>query len=881
MRLRKIRTSLLLSTFMCSTVLFLAGCNVTKVVDNEVRKEHKLEDMDYILRTNTSNQVTKIDEMELLKNMELTIENEFLALYIGDYYDIAVYDKTTKKVHFSNPALRDSSVDEKKTLIDEAKKLLYSQVSLEYYNSNQKKLTMTSYPDSFSENKNQVSYEVKDDSLIVSYGIGTNYSDTGLIQAFTKDTYGIYDERLQGLVKEKAISVIDYRAFVNNYTETTYSKLPDGEKEEYKLKYPNIETLDTIYTLKPKMTNKLTNQLVEMYSLLEIDDQVRQEEEDKMGVVESTDLPAFFKVPVKYQLQGNDFIVTVDTDEIVTTEGYYLSKVELLKSFSGAQNEEEGYLFIPDGSGSIIEHGTKNRSMDKVSIPFYGQDYGINYASQQELNIDSSMPVFGIKKDNTGIFAIVESGAAIGGVTAQITTNYMNYNIVYPYFHYNIVDKFDREGVAYAFYNVAAKVPFTVRYHFLEGEESSYSGMANYYKNYLIQNNMLKKVGGSSNELPMDIQFLGSITKLVNRFGIPIETPYPMTTFEDGYSISSQLKEADIHHVDVIYSGMLNGGSNFKAVDKVKVQKELGGVNGFKELNKKLHEMSYGLYTDVDFTRIYEEGHGIKAKEDVSKYLNRNTAYMADMNPALNSRFGEIRSYIVNPSRYLTLGSSFLKAYKNLENEQIYLSSIGTYLSGNYSMNEGITRQTSYIKTLELLELIVEEGYELKLDYGNDYVLEFAESLSNVATTSSHQKIESYSIPFVGMVLKGNISYTSKAINQANNSDRAILEAIESGAGLNYLLIEEEQLSLVDTNQMNLFSVHYKLWMDDIISTYKKLNYDLGYLADVEIVKHEKVTEWIRVISYENGAKVYVNYDNKDYNTADGTVSGMSYLLVK
>lgn len=879
MNFYKKSSSILLLCFILSGVLLIGGCNVMKVVNNEERMDYQLDDR--VLVPDTSGTTKVKDERSLIKDMELVLANEYLELYLGKHYDIAVYNKETGKVYWSNPIFHEASEEVRNALIEESKKLLYSQVSIEYYNSNQKKLVMTSYPDSYSNDKEQVTYEITDNALKVTYGIGTNFADSGLIQAFTKETFDYYDQLLQEKVKEKSLSIIEYRTFANNYTLTSYSKLSSSEKKDYTARYPNLEQLDTIYTIKPNLTNKITNQLLEMYTTLGIDEEVKTAEEEKMGVVEGTDLPAYFSIPVVYQLHGNDLVVSVDTALIQSTGGYYLTKVELLKSFGASANEADGYLFLPDGSGSIVENGTKNRSQDKVSIPFYGQDYGLQFSNYQEIGIDSSFPVFGIKSDESSIFAIVENGAAIGGVSAQITSNYMNYNIIYPYFNYYMVDKFNREGAAYAFYDVSADVDYTIRYHFLTGEDGTYSGMANYYRTYLEQKGYLTRKSKKEQNIPLDIQLLGSITKTINKFGIPVESEYPVTTFKNAEKILNTFKESEIHAVDVLYTGMMNGGVDFKAFSKVQVQKELGGINGFKVLNARLADIKYVLYPDVDFTRIYEKGNGVSKKEDVSKTLSRNSAYMAEINPAYGSRYSENKSYLVNPILYKDMVYSFLKNYRKLDSNKIYLSSIGAYLSGNYSMNAGVTRQTSYMLTTQMLDTLKENNYVLKLDYGNDYVLPYASSLSNIPTTSSQQRLESYPVPFVGMVLKGYMDFTGKAINQSNNSDTAILQAIESGAGLNYLLMEEKQLSLVDTNQMSLFSVNYQLWMEEIIETYKKINADVGYLSNVAIKEHKQLEHNVKLVTYEDGSKVYVNYNNTAFESKDGEVEAMSYLVVR
>lgn len=224
--------------------------------------------------------------------------------------------------------------------------------------------------------------------------------------------------------------------------------------------------------------------------------------------------------------------------------------------------------------------------------------------------------------------------------------------------------------------------------------------------------------------------------------------------------------------------------------------------------------------------------------------------------------------------------TGFLKEFAKVGSKKLYLESVGAYLNGNYSAKEGVTRQTAQYLTKQMLSRITEAGYELKLDVGNDYVLPYATSLVNVPTGSSHQRVESYSVPFVGMVLKGYIPFTCSSINQSANADKAVLEAIESGAGLNYLLIYDNQLNLIDTNYEDLFSVNYTTQIEKILEDYKKLNAQIGHLQNARIVGHEHLTEDVNCVTYEDGTKIYVNYGNESSKVPGGTVEPLSWLVV-
>lgn len=868
----------MLSAALC-TGLVLSGCGITDVIDNEVRADYQVREGAVILPASTKEVAKSSKVQESLKDFQLALQNEYLELYIGKDYDIAVYEKTTGKLNYSNAAYHEMDSAARDALSDESKKIMFSQVALEYYTGSQTRLTMSSYPDAYSADRNQVTWEVQGDSLIVSYGIGTKLTESVLIEVFTKETFEAYVAQLDQMREEGKTDIFVTRNLTNSYKALTYDQMNESEKKRYSEMYPNLQEKGTVYILRDRLTSKVTNDILQVYTLLGIDEAVKEAEAEKLGEVAQNVIPAFFRVPVRYRLSGGDLLVSVDLRTIEETEGYYLTKVELLKCFGASTKEEEGYMFVPDGSGSIIENNMATNAMDKIVVPFYGEDQAVKLQEGTSVSINNTFPVFGIKADDHAVFAIVENGAAVGGMTAQTQSIYLNYNIAYPYFIYRVVDTFGRQGVSLDFYKNVADVDYTVRYHFLNGKETDYAAMAAYYQQYLVQTGALKRQEGGDNTWGLDVELLGSMKKTINTFGIPIDTDYSVTAFEQAQEIMNLIHNGGISDVDVIYSGAVNGGMEQKALNKVKVQKKLGGLKGYQSLDSSLSSQGDTLYMGLEPMQIAERGNGIRKAEDVTKNLAKKSVVVGQRAVGANENWAQTR-WLINPLRYEKVTANFMKQYEKVGSKTIYLQSIGSYLNGNYSAKEGATRQTVQHLTTQMLSQLKDAGYQIKLDVGNDYVLRYADSLINVPITSSHQRVESYSIPFVGMVLKGYLPFTCSSVNQSANADRALLEAVESGAGLSYMLVYENQLNLMETYYENLFSVNYKTQIEKILEDYAKLNAEMGYLQNVRIVGHQHLTEDVNCVTYEDGTKIYVNYGKEAYKVSEGTVEAFSWLVV-
>ena len=234
--------------------------------------------------------------------------------------------------------------------------------------------------------------------------------------------------------------------------------MTDADKATYKRLYPSIEELGTIYVVNDNLTARVTNNILAVYTVLGIDESVKTAEKEKLGEIVAGSKPAFFRVPVRYRLSGGDLLVSVDMSAIEETEDYFITKIELLKCFGAAKPTDEGYLFVPDGSGSIIENNIVSNAMNKVDVPFYGQDQAVVLLEGTSIAVKNTFPVFGVRSGDHAVFGIVENGAAVGGMSAQVNSASITYNLAYPYLIYHVVDNFGIQGVLLDFYQNVADV---------------------------------------------------------------------------------------------------------------------------------------------------------------------------------------------------------------------------------------------------------------------------------------------------------------------------------------------------------------------------------------------------------------------------------------
>jgi hypothetical protein len=69
------------------------------------------------------------------------------------------------------------------------------------------------------------------------------------------------------------------------------------------------------------------------------------------------------------------------------------------------------------------------------------------------------------------------------------------------------------------------------------------------------------------------------------------------------------------------------------------------------------------------------------------------------------------------------------------------------------------------------------------------------------------------------------------------------------------------------------------LWKDKAYQIYSRYNKELGHTFNQYITDHSQLADGVFVTTYEDGTKVYVNYNNNDYVQDGLTVPAKDYKV--
>lgn len=803
-------------------------------------------------------------ERDALGRMKLQLENAYIALYTGVYTDVAVHDKETGRIWFSNPAVY--GLIEGSYITDAEKNRAYSPLRLEYYDSSYRATITNMFVSGdciTAGGRNQVRIEKTGDTLRIDYLFGQRQEDMLYYAAMTVETFERLNAEMEALADEGTITYSEWGLLEKCY------EAPQLNGTEFYVLYSSASNLDL-------------ERMGDVFRVLGITADEVKAEEARTGKKKAEKNTAWFSIPLQYQLQGRDLLVSLDSSQVEYADKYKLNRIFLLENFGAAPKGAKGYLLAPNGSGMLIDNDTSNGDMTELTLDFYGTDYGKILEKSQSLSPSCTLPVFGVKNGETALFGIVESGDANAGMVASISNEELPANRAYPFF---TIFQYDdaSSGVSSklnsrkVFSKTSVDTTFRTRYHFLYGETADYNGMANYYQTYLEQTGVISRQ--TEAEPLLTVEILGSIQKKSATFGIPMTISQPLTTFEQAEKITETLRGRGVSDMDLLLNGVLNGGLNCKAFNRADVQRELGGKKGYQSLLSRMSERGITVFTAANLVSVFQKGNGYSASTQTVRNMEKKFSTIAQYDPSTSMRGTDRQGYLVSPLYYGTLMEKFLPSYAKLEKAELYLEDIGSILPADYNEKREIHREQSKYYAVEAVKAADAAGYSLTLDAGNAYLLPYADKLINVALAAENFEIQSRSIPFVQMVLHGYVPYSGKALNMESNQRDALLEAVESGAGLHYKLMYAENTVLLNSQFTSLYSTNYALWLDDMAAQYASLSDLYKSVALSRIQSHAYLSDTVTRTTYENGVTVLVNYGKTDYTHGELTVKAGGFTV--
>lgn len=608
--------------------------------------------------------------------------------------------------------------------------------------------------------------------------------------------------------------------------------------------------------------------------------------------------PAVFDVTVDVVLENGELVVSMLGVEMQSENSFYsIQNVKLLPNFGAvAKTEyEEGYVFVPDGSGALMEFNSHQASIRNYERPLFDNDFFKDYSYMPEYGEELLMPVYGMlygsmNDADKGFLAIVEEGARNGYVHVKLASpndDSSKYNKVFVSFdveQYKKVKLYGEYSTNPATYLVSTgmqQIPYTVRYQFF-GEGASYFEMAKSYQNYLVKKNGLV-CEYDAGDATLFLEVVGALSFDKRLVGIPYDSTYSMTTYQELQDMVQDLGDVNLQ---IQYDGALNGGMNNQLNNGADLVKENGTRKDYLALQEYLQKNNIPLYMSVALTQVGDEGNGFLASRHAVRGFDNEEVETCRYTPALgvlSNALSNIVSgesfYMISPKYLSFVTDSFLE--ESEEFSQLAITDMASMYYADYRFRSFITGEEADVVLNQSLEKLA-DAKELVLKNPHTDKLQYGEVATDVSRESSEFITFSHTIPFKQLVMNGMIDYTTTDINMSSkDSAYYVLQAAELGAWPKYLVASKNVSTLRDTAYSYLYSVQYEIFADEIKALYEECAAIRAKIGTNEIISHKTLAEGVYETTYANNVSVFVNYNLYDIVLEDSTELLAQQYLIK
>ena len=589
-------------------------------------------------------------------------------------------------------------------------------------------------------------------------------------------------------------------------------------------------------------------------------------------------------VPVKYLLFEDGMKIEIEPSKIAEDgKDYFLHTVAVAPFLCYSVNmTENSYLFYPSGSGAVINMDSER----DVSVNYTSEIYGRDRMSDiptwcDETNTaDVKMPVFGSVRGDDGMFAIIDTASESGSICVDAYNKNIGYSSVYPEFairgETSVSNRFLSSSVnSIKYSDYYSLTPISVLYYPLNGENASYNGMADIYRDYLVNAGMEEK----ENDNALSLKILGGAMIDDSTLGIPTRKMFATATLGDAKNIVADLTKTlgDKINVDLLGYGK-TGLEIGEICGGFTVSGDLGGKKGIKSVYAAMTEAGNDVFFDMDPVSIAKSGKGFSTS-DVAVSTTRQRAGDNAYNLSTKNK-SKFLCYYISRSLLSETVEKSIKTLKNFGVKGIALDAMAQYSYSDYGDQKYYSKGRMGKDVSSAIKNYRKNGVSVLSNAANIYAAVESDLITDVPVYSSRMDFFSEEIPFYQMIIHGFVPMYSPSVNLSNNGREIILKCAESGIGISYTVIKNFTGEL--RKEVNCYENScYDDLKPAIAEDYSRIKDLYDKVKNEKIVNHTIADYGLHKTTFSNGISVYTNFSDKKYETAIGTVEAYSFVFGK
>ncbi len=591
-------------------------------------------------------------------------------------------------------------------------------------------------------------------------------------------------------------------------------------------------------------------------------------------------------VTLIYRLDGDDLTVTMPAGEIEAISRHNVQMVEVLPYFLTGNTEERGYIFVPDGSGSLITlNNGKTMALSYISR-VYGQDILRNALKYVTPSVNIALPVYGIKTDDVAVLTIIEKGAEIAELYADISDRSDEFNRISSRFILRDIEAISligNENVTTPRYaDDTYQGDIVLRYKLLFDENANYTGMAHAYREYLIGKGDLI-LRPQEEDAPFYMEILGAVRKNKFFLGIPYASTVQATTIVQAGEVYAAARDAGIRNIKMIFSGLYWGGIRNASLAKVQLDGGMGDKKSLIALQDAMAVNGDMLFPDVSLGKVFYT-RNFKKTQQAARKLDGEPAWVVFFaEPVMMQGWMPYESHYISPHYLPTYISKVLTSLRAWSPQGILVNDLGNALVPDYRRRMHLSRIHATPVYEEALAAIAAE-MPLMLTRPNDYALSSASYITGLPMDDNGHQVADIPIPFIQLVLEGAVHYSGDSWNNQAylGMEEALLAAIETKSAPHFTFTYQPETIFQNTwdpEMQRHFATQYEVWMGEAATAYAAYNAFYHQVRDARITLHEVLGQGLRRVTYDNGMTVLLNYTGAEARVGSETVPALSYLV--
>jgi hypothetical protein len=528
-----------------------------------------------------------------------------------------------------------------------------------------------------------------------------------------------------------------------------------------------------------------------------------------------------------------------------------------------------GYVFLPDGSGSLARFKDNTARLSAYRGVIYGADVSQAYShrSVPPINVPPHipmMPIYGVAygSDQNAFLSYTTSGEEYMEVIFRPSGNTTFYNCMFKRFEYNKMyfRIYNQRGSGYdTLMSDRNRYDISISYEFFAGaggfgHPANYIGMAHFYRDYLIGTGQLRTREDAQRRIAVADD-------------IPLRLDFMMAEIRSALIGTDEIVVTDVHGVDVIMDIVRDGGiSNINAgligfkqngltggrIDRNRFSRSIGTKGEFERLIKKYADLG----ADISFAQDYAVINTHNAP-----YLNNAAKHICGwyIETELNVQSNIVpvsTTSLLRVDRAIRFLNDFMRLTDYSESTTISgLSNrlFSQYNNVRYSVVESKNEIRNAFGSASAKMLI-------NADAPNQYVWAYTDRFLNTPMFTSQFLVETDTVPFLQMVLHGSMEMYSPYVNFSFYTTADILRMIDYNVYPSFLFTKEPSYLLSMTNSADMFSTEFSQYEQLLFSVYDKVNEVLRQVAGLEWLNREALAPGVVVNHYSGGVKVVINY---------------------